>query len=445
MRLLTALALLCLLVPAPATAEKLPIKSQQFTLENGLRVIHVPHHRLPIVAHMVWYQIGAVDESLELSGISHFLEHLMFKQTKQLAPGDFSEHIASLGGNNNAFTAYDYTAYYQVIPKEGLEKVMELEAERMRNLVLNASAIEVERKVILEERRSRTDNVPRSLLIEQMRASLFPDHPYGTPVIGSQENIHAITQDALRTFYDNYYHPANAIVVIAGDVEHQTVKALAERYYGTIEASASIAKKRAPITTAAKPPVPLISLSDPKITQPEWLRFYRVPSANTAPEGQYTYALSLLAQLLGGSESSRLYKELAINKDIATETSTYYDDTTLDESVFSIYILPSKGTPLHAIEPAFTQALERIAEEGVSEEELTRTKNKIKANVLYALDNVKNTALIYGTAAATNLGPDYVEDWLHNMMQVSSDDIKRAAHCVLDSQHVVTGQLLPGK
>ena len=288
----------------------------------------IPDHRAPVVTHMVWYKVGAADEPKGVSGIAHFLEHLMFKSTDKIAVGEFSKIISKLGGQDNAFTGQDVTAYYQRIAKEQLETVMEMEADRMVNLRLTNEEVATERQVIIEERRSRIENNPGARLDEQMNAALYLSHPYGVPVIGWEHEMAKLSrEDALR-FYKRYYAPNNAILVVAGDVTVDEVKRLAEATYGKIPANPEVETRSRP----QEPPhiaARRLTLKDPRAGNASFHRYYIVPSYVTAKPGE-AEALDLLMKILADGSTSRLYRKLVVEDKVASTTGGDYSGYSLD-------------------------------------------------------------------------------------------------------------------
>jgi len=287
---------------------------ETFTLANGLQVVVIENRRAPIVTHMVWYKVGAADESAGESGNAHFLEHLMFKGTNTLGPGEFSEIIAQNGGQENAFTSYDYTAYYQTVANDRLEIVMRHEADRMANLVLTDALVLPERDVILEERRSRVDNEPGSQLRETMQAGLYLNHPYRVPVIGWEHEIRSLSTETALAFYRRWYAPNNAVLVVAGDVDADEVRRLAEKYYGKVPAGEVLERVRPtePPQYAAR----RVTLENARVRQPSLSISYLAPAHNS-PGGEHAYALQVLDQILGGGATSRLYRSLVVEQGLA--------------------------------------------------------------------------------------------------------------------------------
>src|SRR5262245_30391519 len=337
------------------------------TLANGLQVVVIENHRAPVVTHVVWYRVGDADEMPGKTGIAHFLEHLMFKGTKTVPPGAFSEIVARLGGNENAFTTEDYTAYFQSVAVEHLEEMMKLEADRMANLVLTDDVVMPERDVILEERRQRIDNDPGAQLMEMARSALFLNHPYRMPTIGWENEMRGLTTADAIAWHTKWYEPGNAIVVISGDVTMDKVRPLAEKYYGVLPAAVVPARVRPdePVQFAPR----RLTKEDPRVQLASWTRIYEAPSYHRGAK-EHAYALEVLAELLGGSTSSRLYRSLVVQQKVATGAGTGYDGDNLDLSTFSLYASAQSGGGVTAIEQGMDAESARLLKGGASGDEV---------------------------------------------------------------------------
>lgn len=437
-----AIFLATLLLPALSAGAQTAAgpKVSHFTLANGLELVVIPDHRAPIVTHMIWYRVGAADEQAGKSGIAHFLEHLMFKGTKKNPAGYFSQLIAGVGGQENAFTSSDYTAYYQKVPREHLAKMMELEADRMTGLVLTDDVVLPERDVVLEEHNSRVANSPRSRLSEQMEAALYLNHPYGRPVIGWRPEIEKLNRDDAIAFYRRFYGPNNAIVIVAGDVEPDRVRGLTENTYGKIERRFETiprVRPQEPPPAAARS----VTLADPRVEQPSLQRSYLVPSVTTAKRGE-SEALEVLAHVLGGGSNSRLYRTLVVEKDLAVSAGASYQGSSLDPTRFGVYAAPKNGTSLAQVESAMEAVIAELAAKGISAEELERSKTRLIADSVYAQDSQSSLARWYGTALATGLTVDNVRTWPDRIRAVTADSVRDAARQWLDNQRSVTGYLV---
>lgn len=427
---------------APERAGEGPLAPEIFKLSNGLDVVVITDERAPVVTHMVWYRVGAADEPPGKSGIAHFLEHLMFKGTEKLEPGEFSEIVARNGGQENAFTSSDYTAYYQRVARDRLPLVMEMEADRMANLRLTDNVVMPERRVILEERRMRIDNDPRAILAEQMDAALYLAHPYRIPVIGWRHEMAGLTTEDAIAFYDRFYSPDNAILIVAGDITAEELRPLAEKYYGPV-ASRELRQERVrPAEPEHKAPR-RVEMVDARASQPILQRYYLAPSYTRASEGTGP-ALDVLGAVLGGSSTSRLYRSLVVEKGIAAAAGAWYQGSNLDDAKFGLYLVPRDGVSLEEAEAALDEELKRFMEEGVSAEELERARTMLVAEAVYARDSQEEMARLFGVALTTGSSVQEVIDWPEEIKKVTADDVAAAARIVFDARRSVTGTLKPG-
>jgi len=423
---------------ALAATMKIAPNLSSFTLDNGLEVVVIPDHRAPVVTHMIWYKAGAADEPAGQSGVAHFLEHLMFKGTSTHPNGAFSKAIAEIGGQENAFTSNDYTAYFQRVAKEHLGLMMEMEADRMENLVLNEEIIAPEREVVLEERRSRVDRNPGSRLRETLNAVTYVNHPYGSPVIGWESEIRALNTEAAIAFYDRFYTPNNAILIVAGDVEAKDVRALAEKTYGQVARRAEPGMRVRP----AEPPVPgerSVTLRDERVRQESVSKTWIVPSQTTG-SGLEPEALDLLAYILGGGSTSRLHKSLVLDEKLALSAGSYYMSTSLDTSRFGVYATPAEGVAITDMEAAIRSEIADIAENGISAEELKRSKHRMLAEALYAQDSQTSLARIFGSALTSGQSVEDIQTWPAQIQAVTAEDVRKAAETYLNGPPV-TGYL----
>lgn len=428
------LGLFALALPAAADTVS------NFTLDNGMQVVVIEDHRAPVVTHMVWYKIGRADEAPGHSGIAHFFEHLMFKGTKTVAPGEFSATVEQQGGNDNAFTTNDYTAYFQRIAADRLDLMMKLEADRMVNLTMSEEDVATERQVILEERGQRVDSDPASLLREQMSAAQFLNHPYGIPVIGWRDEIAALTRQDALDFYRAYYAPNNAILVVAGDVDPQAVLEMAKTHYGPLPPSDKIKPRQRP----AEPPQLAerrLVLSDQRVAQPYIARSYLAPERNPGDQKQAA-ALAVLAELLGGSgTTSILARALQFDTQTAVYASAFYDGTSVDPETFGLVLVPSEGVALADAEKAMDDVIAEFLKKGVNAKDLERIKTKVRAAEIYSRDSAGGLARDYGAALAVGLTLQDVADWPNLLQAVTADDVMAAANLVLNRNQAVTGWL----
>lgn len=432
-------------VPAAIAQEKptaaVENKVETFTLANGLQVVVIPDRRAPVVTHMLWYKIGSADEAPGKSGIAHFFEHLMFKGTSNHKAGEFSAAVAAIGGSENAFTSYDYTAFYQQVSPDALESMMSFEADRMRNLVLTDAVIGPERDVILEERNARVENDPSALLQEEMSATLYQNHPYRIPVIGWQQEIAALNRTDATDFYNRYYAPNNAVLVVAGDVDLAGVKALAEKTYGQVAHGPELpprVRPQEPEQNASR----TVSMSDPRVTIPSYQKSWVVPSYGKAKPGE-AEALDLLAEVLGGGARSRLYQALVVKDKLAASVGSYYQGTALDASSFTVYGSPIGETKLETLEKAVDAELERLVKDGIGDQELDRAKNRFVRGMIFARDNQSGMARIYGSTLTTGGNLKDIAEWPDRIRAVTAADIQRAATQYLDQKRAVSSYLLP--
>jgi zinc protease len=414
-----------------------------FKLDNGMEVIVIPDHRAPVVTHMVWYRNGSADDPLGKSGIAHFLEHLMFKGTSNHKQGEFSEVVAELGGQENAFTSNDYTAYFQRIAKEHLPVLMEFEADRMTNLVLTDEVVAPERDVVMEERRMRTDGDPASQLNEAVQAALFTHHPYGKPIIGWMHEIEDLGREDAITYYNRFYTPENAILIVAGDVDADEVMELARRTYGAIPPRGEAPVRRRPREPEARAHR-LVSLSDEKVQQPSHQRVYLVPSYATAAPGE-AEALEVLGHLLGGGQTSLLYRDLVLDKKIAVMAGAYYMGTALDDTRFWVYAMPAPDVSLDVLDAAVVDVIDKVARHGVDEKDLARAKTRLIADAVYAQDSQASLARWYGAALTTGTTVQDVREWPGRIDAVNVEAVRAACAKWLESRRAVTGFLLPAE
>jgi zinc protease len=413
---------------------------ETFTLGNGMEVVVVSNHRAPVVAHWVWYRVGTADSPPGKSGLPHFLEHLMFKGTGEIPPGEFSKIVARHGGNDNAMTSYDSTAYYQMIAKDRLELVMAMEADRMVNLDLSDEHVYPERDVVLEERRSRVDNEPGSLLGEQLMAAQYLHHPYRLPVIGWFHEIASYTREDALDFYRRWYTPNNAILVVAGDTTAEELRPLAERTYGRIPARDLPPRQRVvePPQHAAR----RITLHHERVRQPSLVRSYLAPSFASVGR-EHAYALEVLSEILGGGGTSRLFRRIVVEQGLAAGAGCFYRGTSLDATSFRVYASPRPGGDMPALEAAVEEEIARVVADGVTEQELARTRQRMLAEAVYARDSLGGAARVFGSALTSGLTVADVEAWPSRIAAITLEEIHAAARHVLLPERSVTALLLP--
>lgn len=445
-RFFRSVALALLLTAGPAAAASSPDKADEaqistFTLDNGMEVVVIPDRRAPIVTHMVWYKVGSADEPPGKSGIAHFFEHLMFKGTAEHKAGEFSAKITEIGGRENAFTSSDYTAYHQTVTPEALGMMMEYEADRMRNLVLTDAVIGPERDVVLEERRSRIENSPDALLSEEVSATLYQNHPYRVPVIGWMHEIEQLNRTDAVAFYDRYYAPNNAILVVAGDVDEAQVRALAQESYGKVPRGPDLpprVRPKEPEQNTAR----TVTLRDARVVTPSFSESWLVPSYTTAEPGE-AEALDLLGEILGGGIRSRIYQSLVVRNGLASSAGAYYDGSRLDDGTFTVYGAPRGTANLEEVQAAVDAEIALIVKDGVSEQELDAARNRFLRAMIFARDSQSSMANIYGATLTTGGTIRDVEEWPERIKKVTVDDIRKVAARYIGAERSVTGYLLP--
>lgn len=445
----SGLLLAGLLAAAPvfgaAAEETIPVAKLEevsnFLLNNGMEVVVIPDHRAPVVTHMVWYKIGSADEPPGKSGIAHFFEHLMFKGTKTHKPGEFSAAVQAIGGNENAFTTADYTAFYQTVSPPALPIMMRFEADRMRNLVLTDAVIGPERDVILEERRMRVDNSPDALLGEEVQATLYQNHPYRIPVIGWKQEMEQLNRTDAESFYNRYYAPNNAILVVAGDVTAAEVRRQAEETYGRIARGPALPPRirpQEPEQNTAR----TVTLRDGRVSVPGLSKNWVVPSYESAEPGE-AEALDLLSEVLGGGLQSRIYQDLVVRDGIASSAGAYYEGTDVDATAFNVYGAPQGARTLDEVEKAIDGEIARIANDGVTETELAKAKNRYVRAMIFARDSASGMANIYGSTLATGGTVEDVRKWPDRIRAVTPAQVQAAAAKYLLPSRSVVGYLLP--
>ncbi|MCP3970118.1 MAG: insulinase family protein [Rhodobacteraceae bacterium] len=437
MRFFAARISACLIVCLVA----LPLRAAEVTsykLENGMDIVVIEDHRAPVVVHMVWYRAGAADEPPGKSGIAHFLEHLLFKGTDDMEPGEFSSVVASNGGSDNAFTSWDYTAYHQRIAADRLELMMRMEADRMRDLRLSVDDIGTERDVIIEERNTRVENDPGALFGEQRRATMFMNHPYGIPVIGWRHEAEALGLEDALAFYRKYYAPNNAILIVAGDVEPEAVLELARAHYGPLQPTPGLGPRQRP----TEPPhlaERRLLYEDPRVGEPYVVRSYLAPERDPGAQREGA-ALTLLAEVLGGNgATSVLGRKLQFETQKAIYTSAFYQGLALDDGAFGLFIVPVPGVALQEAEDALDAAVAEFMAEGIDPDQFARIKMQLRASQIYAQDSVQSLARRYGSALTSGLTLEDVEAWPDILQSVTQAEVMAAAERAFDRRRAVTG------
>lgn len=424
-------------MPPPRPAA--PVAS--FKLGNGMDVVVVPDHRAPVVTHMVWYRNGSADDPAGKSGIAHFLEHLMFKGTARWPAGEFSKIVAGFGGQENAFTSFDYTAYFQRVPKQHLQAMMDYEADRMTGLAFDESVVAPERDVVLEERRMRVDSDPAAQLGEEFSSAMFVHHPYGTPIIGWEHEIEALNRDDAFAYYQRFYTPENAILVVAGDTDAAEVRALAEATYGAIPARGETPVRKRPVEPDPRA-IRRVTLHDPRVQQPSLRRGWLTPTY-TSGERDEVFALEIAAEILGGGTTSRLYRKLCVEDELAAGASAYFMGSMVDRSAFQVSVSPRPGVEMVALEAGLDAALATFLAEGPSEIELARARTRLVAETIFARDSQSSLARIFGASLAVGETVEDVLAWPERIEAVSREAVIEAVRRYLRPDRSVNGLLLP--
>ena len=410
------------------------------TLKNGLRVIVKEDRRAPTAAQMVWYRIGSMDEVDGASGVAHVLEHMMFKGTPSVGPGEFNKRVSAAGGRDNAFTSRDYTAYFQQVPKEKLPEMMQLEADRMRHLNVDPKEFAQEIKVVMEERRMRTDDNPQAKLFEQMNAVAFQAHPYRRPIIGWMNDLENMTAADAKAWYDTWYVPNNAYVVITGDVDHKEVFALAEKYYGALEGRPLPARK--PQIEPAQDGTRRVNVKAPA-ELPVLIMGYKAPVLRDADKDSDPYALEMLAAILDGHDAARFNKKLVREDKVALSAGIGYDSTGRGPGMIYLHGSPSEGRTVADLEAALRAEITRIQQDGVSEQELKRAKAQLVAGQVYKLDSMFGQAMEIGQTESAGIPYQKIDRMLEKLQQVSAAEVQAVAKKYFKDDTLTIGVLEP--
>jgi zinc protease len=441
MRPFLAICAIFLLAGAIAEARADVFNPTSFTLDNGMEVVVLPNHRAPVVLHMVWYKAGSADEPKGKSGVAHLLEHLMFKGTAKNPDGAFSRILAQHGGQENAFTTYDYTGYHQTVAADRLGMVMELEADRMSNLAMDAADVATERDVVLEERNQRIENNPGARLRVEAQQKLYPkDHPYSRPIIGWRDEVAALTREDVLAFYKEHYAPNNAILVVAGDVNVDDVRRLAQKHYGVI-APAKLAPRPSLVVNGAIEGGETV-LKDARVPQPGWTQTVLQPSY-TNGDVKRVVALELLGEVLGGGATSRLYRKLVIDQPMAVSVGAYYNSGARGDGTFMFHATPQPGVDVDALADAVRAEAQRLLDEGFEQGELDRIKKRMISSAVFARDEMKSGAYTIGSARAAGHSLMTVEDWPDHIREIREQDVLDALAQVLTDPRRITTKLLP--
>lgn len=439
MRNTTRLLLLVLLalsaVPAAAAA------AREKTLGNGLRVIVQEDHRAPVITVQVWYRVGSSHEPPGRTGISHVLEHMMFKGTRDVPAGEFSRLVSRFGGQHNAFTSTHYTAYYQNYDKSRLALALALEADRMRQLVLDEQEFRKELAVVIEERRLRVEDNPAALARERFRVVALPGNPAGQPVIGWPDDLAALTVADLRDWYDTWYSPNNAILVVVGDVAAEEVFRQAERQFGGLRARRL--PRSTPPRTAVAPGLREVTINVP-VNVPTLSMAWNVPSLGTAPDND-AWALSVLAGVLDGGLSARLETELVRNRKVASAISAHYSALERGDTLFSLQAIPADGRTLDELRKAITEVVGKLREAPPAADELARVKAQVVAGLVYQQDSTEGQANLIGALASMGYDWQLKDSWAERISAVTAADVRRVARRYLVDDALAVARILPAR
>ena len=416
---------------------KINFNAKSTTLENGLKLIVVENPRAPVVAQMIWYNFGSNIEERGKSGLAHFMEHLMFKGTKKHPDSYFSDYLSKIGGSENAFTSYDYTAYYQIFPSQHLEKIIDLEADRMKNLTLTKKNVKIEKKVILEERFQRIESDPSAQLDESMRTILFPNDYYGRPIIGWKHEIENLSYDNVIDFYKENYNPNNAILILSGDVKFKNAKKLVNKYYKSIDSP-----KKPKLTKLNNPDLKTsanIELSNENVKQQIWKRIYRTKSYNDSIKE--SIALDLGMKILAGGTSSLLYEELVNKQKIFSMVGGFFQGLTKGNGYIYFYAIPNKKIEQSEISDLLSKFIDQAIQKGVTEEKLILEKKKYYHDSIYGMDGILKPAEIIGEALTIGLSLNDIENWNNKLGEINLEMVKKELKEFAKNRNFVTGNL----
>lgn len=429
--------LVTLLIPALSAAE---ITAQEFRLSNGMRLIVQEDKRAPTVVHMVWYRVGSMDEQSGTTGVAHVLEHMMFKGTKKLKPGEFSAKVAALGGRENAFTGKDYTAYYQQVEKSRLEQVMALEADRMQNLTMDKEEFGKEIRVVMEERRLRTDDQPLSLLFEALNATAYVAHPYKNPVVGWMNDLQNMTAADALGWYQRWYAPNNATMVVAGDVDAKRVRELAEKYYASIPAKTL--PKSKPQQEPAQTGIKRLVVKAPA-ENPFLVMAYKMPKLLDVDKDDDVHALDVLAAVLDGYDNARLPARLVRTERIANSVDAGFEPVARGPVMFTLSGVPAQGISVEQLEQALRAEIARIATDGVSAAELKRVKTQLIASQVYKRDSVFGQAMEIGSMEMAGISFRQMDKIIEKLSAVTPEQVQAVAQKYFGDDQLTVATLQP--
>jgi len=436
-----------LLAATVTTREGWAMDIETFTLDNGLQVVVVPDRRVPVVTHSVWYRVGSVDETPGKTGLAHMTEHLMFKGTPRHPAGEMDKIVQRKGGQQNAFTSYDFTAYFQKVPVQELPAMMDLESDRMANLVLDDKVFTPERKVVAEERKLTTDSNPGDRFFEEVLRRHYAHHTYGHPIIGWREDINAYTVGDALDWYKRHYAPNNATLIVVGDIDAAALRPLAEKTYGQVKPTA-VPPRVLPVEPPRSGPLEVIRV-DAQVQVPSWSRFYRAPStfagiAGAPPVKGESTALWVLAEILGGGDTARLYQALVVERQLADGAHASYDVVRAGEGTFDLVVQPKDGVAADRIGPAVDEVLAEVLARGVTEAEVNKARTSLKADEIYARDNAFTTMYRLGMWVTAGGEVARFDDWQQELERLTVADVNAVAKKYLKAENA-TLAILAGK
>jgi len=414
--------------------------AQEFQLANGMKVIVKEDHRAPTVAHMIWYRTGAMDEVNGTTGVAHALEHMMFKGTTHLKPGEFSRRVAALGGRENAFTSKDFTAYFQQIEKSRLADVMALEADRMANLIFDPDEFAQEIKVVMEERRLRTDDQPLAQVGEALSAAAFVAHPYHHPIVGWMNDLENMTVADARAWYEHWYAPNNAVMVVAGDVDAEEVHQLAQKYFGAIPAKPLPARK--PQEEPPQHGVRRVTVKAPA-ENPYVVLAFKAPRLTDVERDDDAHALSVLAAVLDGYDNARLNARLVRTGRVANSVGADYSGLSRGPALFTLEGVPAAGVSTEELERSLRAEVQRIADDGVSEAELQRVKTQLVASQIYKRDSIFGQAMEIGSFEMRGISPAQIDRVIDKLRAVTPQQVQAVARKYFNDDSLTVATLAP--
>lgn len=400
--------------------------AKTFTLKNGLQIVVVENHRVPIVTHMLWVRAGGADEPESVGGVAHFIEHLMFKGTPTTPPGDYSRRVRILGGQDNAFTSQDYTAYFATMPREHLPTLMQMERDRFLHLLPHKDHITSEHEVIMEERRQRTENDPLGPLYEQMNAYLFASTPYDNPVIGWMDDMKRLTWDDAQTFKKTWYTPNNMILILSGDITVKDARELAQKYYGDWKSHAVPERRR--LSPPPQPAPATLTFTSDKINQPQAMMAWRVPSYRQ--DAKTALALQVMTEMLDGGASTPLYQTLVVKNKIASGVSLSYDADSWDGASLWLAATPAPGITPEKLAEQMMAAF-KTAAHNMTDDDLKRAVVKMRRQAIFARDSISGPAMVIGQALTTGSTLEQVETWPDQIGSVTLSDIRTTLDTLL--------------